>query len=127
MNVLDENILADQRVSLQKHGRVTHQIGFDLGRKGMKDEEIIPFLHSKRNTTFFTRDRDFDERKYCHPRYCLVYLAVNRKDVAEFAMRVLQHSELDTQAKRMDAVIRVSYEGMRIWRRNASSAKYIRW
>lgn len=127
MNVLDENILAEQRKSLSRRGVAAQQIGVDVGRKGMKDEEIIPFLHSRRYTTFFTRDRDFDERKYCHHRYCLVYLAVHRNDVAEFVGRVLKHSELSTRAKRMGAVIRVSYEGMRIWRRNALRAKYIRW
>ncbi|MBI4672607.1 MAG: hypothetical protein HY741_13190 [Chloroflexi bacterium] len=127
MNILDENIMIDQRIALQTRGIAIHQIGFDVGRKGMKDEELIPFLHSLRDSSFFTRDRDFDERKFCHPRYCLVFLTIKRNDVAEFVRRVLHHTATDTKAKRMGSVLRVSYEGMRIWKRNADSAVYIRW
>ena len=44
MNVLDENILESQRQLLRNWGVQVRQIGFELGRKGMADEEIIPFL-----------------------------------------------------------------------------------
>ncbi len=89
MNILDENIREEERLALRKRGIVIHQIGVEVGRKGMQDEEIIPFLHTLRGTTFFTLDRDFDEREFCHPRYCFVFLAVKRNRVAEFVRRIL--------------------------------------
>jgi hypothetical protein len=59
MNILDENILSDQRQMLQIRRIAVHQIGDDIGRKGMQDEEIIPLLHQLTHPTFFTRDGDF--------------------------------------------------------------------
>lgn len=46
-----------------RNARGVLAIGFDVGRKGMKDEAIIPFLHELRDTTFFTRDLGFYDRK----------------------------------------------------------------
>ncbi|MBC7264026.1 MAG: hypothetical protein H5T64_06660 [Chloroflexi bacterium] len=127
MNVLDENVLEDQRSLLQAWGISARQIGLDVGRKGMKDEEIIPFLHELRDVTFFTRDLGFYNRKLCHPRYCLVCLAVGKDEVAIFVRRILRHPELDTEAKRMGAVVRVSHAGLSIWRRNAAKEIHIHW
>ncbi len=124
---VDENIREDQRGLLQRWGIPVHQIGVDVGRKGMQDEEIIPFLHPLRDTTFFTRDLGFGDRKLCHPNYCLVCLAVGKDEVAVFVRRILQNPEVDTKAKRMGAVIRVSHAGFTIWRRNATKGTYIHW
>ena len=105
-----------------------HQIGVDVGRKGMADEEIIPFLHTLRDVSFFTRDLGFSDRKLCHPQYCLVCLAVGKDEVAVFVRRILRHPEVDTKAKRMGAVIRVSHAGFSVWRRNAKETSFIgRW
>jgi len=106
MNVLDENIREDQRALLQRWGIPVHQIGADIGRKGMQDEEIIPFLHTLREATFFTRDLGFNDRKLCHPNYCLVCLAVGKDEVAVFVRRILQHPQIDSKAKRMGTVIK---------------------
>lgn len=59
MNILDENIRADQRSLLHFWRIPTRQIGVDIGRKGMKDDEIISLLHETHDTTFFTRDLVF--------------------------------------------------------------------
>ncbi len=48
MIVLDENILEDQRQLLLKWNVPIRQIGYEVGRKGMKDDEIIPFEHGRR-------------------------------------------------------------------------------
>jgi hypothetical protein len=42
------------------------QIGLDLGRKGMADEEILPFLLTLSRPTFFTRDLGLANRTLCH-------------------------------------------------------------
>ncbi len=125
MNLLDENIREDQRALLQRWRIPVGQIGVDTGRKGMQDEEIIPFLHTLRDVTFFTRDLGFVDRKLCHPRYCLVCLAVGKDEVAVFVRRVLRHPELDTKAKRMGMVVRVSHVGLTLWRHNVPKATYI--
>jgi hypothetical protein len=56
--VLDENIIDNQRRQLTSWRLPARQIGYELGRKGMKDSEIIPFLHQLNRPTFFTRDDD---------------------------------------------------------------------
>ena len=127
MNILDENVPEDQRSLLQTWGIPIRQIGFDVGRKGMKDEAIIPFLHEFRDSTFFTRDLGSYDRKLCHPRYCLGCLAIGKDEVAVFVRRILRHPELETRAKRMGAVIRVSHAGFSIWRQNARKQIYINW
>ncbi len=107
MNILDENAPEDQRSLLQSWRIPIHQVGFDVGRKGMQDEEIIRFLHQLRDATSFTRDPGFYDRRLCHSGYCLVCLAVGKDEVAVFVRRVLHHPELDTKAKH-------GYRGTRI-------------
>ena len=127
MNLLDENIREDQRGLLQRWGIPVHQIGVDIGRKGMQDEEIIHFLHTLSDTTFFTRDLGLSDPKLCHPQYCLVCLAVGKDEVAVFVRRILRHHEVGTKARRMGAVVRVSHAGFAVWRRNVPKESYIHW
>src|SRR5437773_8821 len=57
VNVLDENILESQRQLLRGWRISVRQIGHELGRKGMQDQdEVIPFLLTLRRPTLFTRD-----------------------------------------------------------------------
>ena len=95
MNILDENILKSQRQTLQSWRISIRQIGYDVGRKGMKDDEIIPFLHSLRRPTFFTRDLGFYDRSLCHAQYCLVCMAVGKYEAATFVRRLLRHPEFN--------------------------------
>lgn len=127
MNIIDENIPEDQRSQLLTWGISIHQVGLDFGRKGMKDEEIIPFLHTLRDTTFFTRDLGFYERKLSHSRYCLVCLAIGKDEVAVFVRRILNHPGLDTKAKRMGKVIRVSHAGFSIRQWDAQKEASYAW
>ena len=127
MNVLDENIREDQRRRLQSWRIAVHQIGRDIGRKGMKDNEIIPFLHQLGDPTFFTRDDDFYDHQLCHARYCITCRDVPKSEAATFACRLLHHQGLDTKAKRMGTVIRVTHTGLFIWRLNAPHEIRISW
>ena len=108
MNVLDENIPASQRELLENWRIRSRQMGFNIGRRGEQDDEIIVFLQKLRRPTFFTRDVDFYDGRLVHVKYALVYLAVERHEVAHFVRRLLRHPALDTQAKRMGAVVRAS-------------------
>jgi hypothetical protein len=121
MNILDENIRSDQREMLRRHRIAARQIGHDIAQKGIKDQAIIPFLHQLRRPTFFTRDRDFYDHRLCHPGYCLVWLDIDRDQVGEYVRRMLRHPLLNTQAKRMGSVIRVSSAGLHIWSRHGDA------
>ncbi|HIC88908.1 MAG TPA: hypothetical protein EYP04_05855 [Anaerolineae bacterium] len=114
MNVLDENIPDSQRQLLRSWRIKVRQIGHEIGRRGMKDEEITPLLHQMGSVTFFTRDLGFYERSLCHSGYCLVSLAVGKNEAAFFVRRLLRHPEFDTKAKRMGTVIRISGIGLRV-------------
>ncbi len=127
MNVLDENILKDQRELLQSWRISIHQIGHDVGRKGIRDDEIISLLHQLRRPTFFTRDFGFYDRKLCHARYCLVYLAVDRAEAAVFVRRLLRHPDLNTEADRLGKVIRLSSAGLSIWQLHAEAETLLDW
>jgi hypothetical protein len=127
MNILDENILESQRRTLSSWRIRVHQIGEGTGKKGMKDDRVIPFLLEQRRASFFTRDLGFYERKLCHVRYCLVCLAVGPYEVAAFVRRLLRHPEFNTQAKRMGAVIRVSSARLQAWRLDAEQEILLSW
>lgn len=127
MNILDENILESQRQLLFQWHVPFRQIGYEVGRKGMKDDEIIPFLHSLRQPTFFTIDRHFYKRNLCHGRYGVVFLNVEQSEAAIFVRRVLRHREFDTQAKRMGVVIRASHSGLTVWHLHAEQEVHYDW
>ena len=127
MTILDENIPKSQRELLSRWRIRAHQIGFDVGREGMQDDELIPFLLEQRRPTFVSRDEDFYNRHLCHARYALVFMAVDKYEVAVFARRVLRHSALDTQAKRMGKAIRVSSAGLSFWTRHAIREVRLEW
>jgi hypothetical protein len=127
MNILDENILNDQKQLLKIWKIGVHQIGDDLGWKGMQDEEIIPLLHKLKRPTFFTRDSDFYHRTLCHQKYCLVYLDIGRYEVASFVRRFLRHQQFDTHTKRMGADIRIFHGGIVVWYLHAENEERFEW
>ena len=107
MIILDENFPESQRQLLRGWRVPLRQIGYEVGRKGMQDEEILPFLRHRRRTTFFTLGQGFYRRHLCHARYCLVCVDVGQY-AAAFVRRLLRHREFDTEAKRLATVIRLS-------------------
>jgi hypothetical protein len=127
MNILDENVLKDQRQLLLDWRVRIHQIGYDVGRQGMKDEEIILLLHRLRRPTFFTLDFDFYQRNLCHTRYCLVCMDVKQDETATFVRRLLRHKEFNTQAKRLGKVIRISSVGLSVWQLHAEKETRFDW
>src|SRR5262245_47329785 len=116
MNILDENVAESQYRWLRRRRVPVGQIGRDIGRKGMKDDEIIALLHRLDRSTFFTLDEDFCDFRLCHEGYCLVHLDVEEETVAENTRRLLRHPAFNSKAKRMGLVIRVSPTGLAVWR-----------
>jgi hypothetical protein len=127
VNVLDENIIDSQRQRLRQWRIAVRQVGHEVGRPGMKDQEIITLLHGLRRPTFFTRDDDYFAPRLCHSRYCLAYLAVAKDEVALFVRRFLRHQDFETVAKRMGVVVRLSQVGMVVWRGDVKHAVHIAW
>ena len=127
MIILDEHVPPSQRQLLRRWRASVRQIGYDIGRKGMQDEEIIPFLQSLRRPTFVTLDAGFYEGSLCHTRYCLAFMSVKQVEVAAFVRRLLRHPDFDTQAKRMGVVIRVSHVGLSVWGLHAHQEVHEGW
>jgi hypothetical protein len=74
--ILDENVIDGQRLLLEAWHISVRQIGFDAGRKGLKDDALIVFLRRLRQPTFVTRDLDFYAPELGHQRYAIVVAAV---------------------------------------------------
>lgn len=127
MNILDENVLASQRAQRLKWHIPFRQIGFEIGKSGMDDEQIIPLLLRLQRPTFFTQDRDFDKPSLCHPRYALVFIETKRTECAIYIRRLLKHGAFDSQAKRMGKVVRVSPTGIAVWQRNKNPLSHLAW
>ena len=127
MNILDENITNSQRKHLESWRIPFRQIPFEVGREGMKDDEIIPMLHQLNDPTFFTLDDDFFHPRFRHPKYCLVHLDVHGQDAAEYIRRTLKHPDFDTKAKRMGRIIRVSPTGLSVWKIHAEEKESFTW
>jgi hypothetical protein len=125
--ILDENILEGQRLLLESSRIAAKQIGVDIGRKGLKDEEIIVLLRRERNTTFFTRDAGFYLPDLRHRSYCLVVMSIGQSEVATFIRRFLRHRDFDTRAKRMGSVVRVSHAGLSVWGLRSQSEIHALW
>lgn len=127
MNILDENIARAQRELLDGWRIAVKQIGFNLGRCGMQDEEVIPLLVKQRRSVFFTRDKDFHNRGLCHSRYCIVYLDVQISEAATFVRRLLSHPDFNTNAKRVGKVLRVTSGGISFWQINEPQERRVSW
>ena len=125
MIVLDENVFESQRVELRSRRAHLCQIGYDVGRKGMQDDQIITLLPTLRRPSFFSRDRDFFTKTLCRGDYCLIYLDVGPLAVARFIRQLLRHSEFKTWSQRRGCVARVAASGISVWRvRAARVARY---
>ncbi len=127
MIILDENITRDQRQLLLVRGVHARQIGFDMGRSGLLDSDIVPLLLKQRECTFFSRDGDFFDRRLCHDRYCVVCLDVERDETAFFVLRFLRHPCFGTRRKRMGTVALVSQTGIDAWRAGRPAAERVAW
>ena len=127
MNILDENIPKSQRLLLESRSLRVKQIGVDIGHKGMLDEEIIRLLHTLRQPTFLTRDKDFFDRQLVHAGYCIAFLAIDKDEVAFFVHRLLRHRALKTKAQRIGSVIRVSSSGICLWRLHSKKEEFLSW
>lgn len=127
MNLLDENVRSDQRALLRQWRIPFRQIGNEISRLGVHDENILVLLHRLKRPTLFTQDEDFFKNRLCHPAYCLVWLDVSDIEVAQYIRRFLHQSEFQTHRQRLGTVVHVSVERLRYWRTGAPDVISLNW
>lgn len=116
MIILDHNIPADQARQLRRWRLHFRQIGFEVGRPEWDDrQEILRYLHTAKQVTFFTRDLGFFRRRLCHSNYCLVVLTVPVLETALYIRRLLRHPLLKTRAKRQGKLVKLSTDKISLW------------
>jgi len=125
--VLDENVFESQSAQLRSWRIHRCQIGVDVGRKGMQDDEILTLLRSMRRPTFISRDRDFFSKRLSSVSYCLVFLDVQPLEIARYVRRLMRHPEFKTWTQRTGCVARVAPTGLTVWRQHAARAAKHRW
>jgi hypothetical protein len=106
--LLDENITAAAEEQLRRWRISVRVIAGHLTHKGAKDSDLLPILHRLAQPTFFTHDRDFWTSSLCHPRYCIVHLAVEDTEAVEL------HSPLSPAPAIQDS-------GKEAWQNNPDS------
>ncbi len=127
MNLLDENVRDDQRDLLRQWRIPFRQVGREISRFGIQDEDLIPVLCRLKNPTLFTQDKDFFNPRLAHARYSLIFLEVSNIEVAEYISRVLRHPNFCTKAQRMGKVLRVHGSGIRYWQTGERGQLFSPW
>jgi hypothetical protein len=125
--ILDENVPESQWQLLRSWRIRALLIGRDISEKGIQDDRLAGFLIKQRRPTFFTRDGGFYDRRFCHLSYCLVYLAVRPNESALFVRRCLRNPHLNSRARRLGSVIRVSSVGLQMWRLRNDREIFLPW
>ncbi len=108
MYLLDENITKDQKELLEKWRFRVKQIGVDFKNKGIKDEQIITLLQQIKGVLFITRDTDFFKKEFCHLNYCIVFLDVEKTEVAYYIRKFLTHPLFNNNYKRLGKIIKLN-------------------
>ncbi len=127
MNILDEQVPESQRQLLRSWRIPVRQIGHDVGRKGMKDREILTLLIQLNRPTFFTLDDDFSKRELCHQNYSLVFMDIKKHEAATFVRRLLRHPMFDTIAKRLGLMLCLSHTNIAMLSLHAEQKQYVEW
>ena len=116
MIILDHNIPEDQARRLRRYRVHFRQIGFDVGRPEWDDQqEILRYLHASKQLTFLTRDIGFYRYRLCHKSYCLVVLTVPVRETADYARKLLHHSQFRTRVLRNGKVLLISTKRIAFW------------
>ena len=116
MIILDHNIPQNQVEQLRVRKIHFKQIGFEIGRPEWDDQqEVMRYLHSAKESTFFTRDLGFFRRRLCHPNYCIVVLTVPVSETAKYIQNLLRHTHFKSKAKRAGKVMKLSTRKVLMW------------
>ena len=87
-------------------------MGEAIAELGISDQNIITLLHTLKNITFFTLDKDFFKPQLLHPNYCLVWLDIDHVNLAAVIKKFLKHPTFKNKTKRMGKIIRLTAVGL---------------
>ena len=127
MIFLDQNFPQDQRQLLRSWRIRVRHFGYEIGRRGTRDEGIIPFLHDQPQSSWFTLDMGSYRPQLRHSNYCLVAMDVRDEEAAIFVRRLVRQQQFRTQRKRTGTVVRLSRVGIRYWRLGSEAEQSIEW
>lgn len=127
MNILDANIIAQERKRLVANSIRFRQIGHEIGNRFDADADIIPMLRKQKRAAFFTRDKDFWDAGLCDENYCIVFLGIGATEVASYIRRFLNHPLFNTAAKRLGKVVHIHAEGISYYVANSRKAHSVSW
>lgn len=112
--LIDENM--DRKVLALLQSWITAgQIGHEVGRSGMQDEELIPrLLLEVKRATFITHDERIYRRERPHARYCLVIVPkLPAIEIAALVRRLLRLPGFRTIKERMGKVVHLTTHRIR--------------
>jgi len=129
MLVIDENISEIEVWRLREWGVAVRQIGTEVARLSISDENILPVLHRLKRPTFFTRDGDFWKPGLRHAGYCLVFLDIpeHEGEIATAIRRFVRHPDFHTHAQRMGKVVRLHHDGVHHWALGKTAREKVAW
>lgn len=126
--LIDENM--DRKVLALLQSWITAgQIGHEVGRLGMPDEELIPrLLLEVKRTTFVTHDERIYRRERPHAGYCLVVVPkLPAVEIAALVRRLLKLPGFRTIKERMGKVVHLTTHRIR-WKELGEVKEHIqRW
>ncbi len=94
------------------------------------DDRVPEILLSVGHPTFVTIDKDFWDRRLCHPKYAILYFAL-RDDEQELLpgllRSLLRRKEFRTRVSRMGKVARVSSTRIDYWQFQLTRLQRVSW
>jgi hypothetical protein len=127
LNILDENIPKEVQKLLAAWHIHTRQIGHEVGRSGMKDDQIVSLLQQQSPSTFYTLDQDYFRRSLCHHNYCLVFFDVEVENLAQAIRDFARHPRFSTEAKRLGKVVQATNENIDVWTLGGQQLERFQW
>jgi hypothetical protein len=94
------------------------------------DDRVPQILLTLKQPTFVTIDQGFWNRRWCHPKYCILYFALrdDQQELLPALLRaLLRQPEFRSRASRMGRVARVSSASIESWSFQASQMEPIAW
>lgn len=128
MILLDHNITKDQAKRLRRHRIHVRQVGYEVGRPEWEDQqEILRYLCRVKQPAFFTWDRGFLQRRFCHPNYCIVVLIGPVTETASMIRKFLRHPAFRTKAQRQGKVVELSPTKITWWEVGQTRQQHLAW
>ena len=94
------------------------------------DDRTPQLLLELDRPTFVTIDRDYWNRAFCHPRYCILWFELLDKQQLQLPSllhELLRLSEFKTRAARMGKVARITHDEIEFWQFGNQEKERLEW